>query len=335
MFNDLRVVIYLTRNAIELWNVQGKVSVFEISSQLVSNTEIINQKEFEKVVSEWILTQSITHSRALLICGNDLVFDTEIPSTEENTEEKIRTFLSTIPYESSLVAHSVESTKTATYVYAVNQSLVQTVMHIFQNNKIAIDAVYPLKAFRTLDQTDTQLSTDTVLWIIQHRKLAQESAFFQKKLKEKKGRNTVLIVSIAVSLVGVVLLAGIFFYQQFWHKSPTAPLGKPTVVKIYPSVTPSPPISKEKVSIQVLNGSGVQGEALRIKNLMIDAGFNEVTTGNAEKVRVGTLVEYSTQSAFFAQQEVKELLLKNYETVDFVEQEASGSSDIVITTGTK
>ncbi len=65
----------------------------------------------------------------------------------------------------------------------------------------------------------------------------------------------------------------------------TAPTATPTLEPTEPPPTPTPTVQvkKEEVSIKVLNGTGVAGQASGVKTLLEGKGYTDVTTGNASK----------------------------------------------------
>lgn len=99
---------------------------------------------------------------------------------------------------------------------------------------------------------------------------------------------------IGVSL-GAGLIGGIFYYQSSVDnlgvtEEVTQPTASPKVSDGKP--TPSPSTDTEDVTeeevdlsvykVQVLNGSGIGGEAAKAEALVVDAGFTNTTTGNAD-----------------------------------------------------
>ena len=79
------------------------------------------------------------------------------------------------------------------------------------------------------------------------------------------------------------LLGGIFFYQKGVNSENTQ-AGKPTIaptVSASSSPTPSPKADLTKYSVSVQNGSGIAGEAGKVKQILEDAGFKVGSAGNA------------------------------------------------------
>ena len=57
------------------------------------------------------------------------------------------------------------------------------------------------------------------------------------------------------------------------------PTTKPTPK---PKASPTPSIQKEKLKIQVLNGSGTKGKANDVKEILLEAGYSDIITDNAD-----------------------------------------------------
>lgn len=99
---------------------------------------------------------------------------------------------------------------------------------------------------------------------------------------------------IGVSL-GAGLIGGIFYYQSsvdnlsIISEETTQPSASPKVSDS--KSTPSPSTDEDAVEadvnlsvykVQVLNGSGIGGEAAKAETLVVNAGFTNTTTGNAK-----------------------------------------------------
>lgn len=163
------------------------------------------------------------------------------------------------------------------------------------------------------------------------------------KVQEKGGSfnwKAVFIGLFVVALIGA-LVGGIYYYrtslgQPAAPDTPTAETG--TATDTSPSATPSPEeLKPSDYSLQVLNGSGIAGEAGRAEDLLTEAGFENVDTGNA-----GTYDFEETQVSLKAGvnellfEKIKEALSSGY-VVEMSENtlEDSSSYDAVITVGKK
>ena len=146
--------------------------------------------------------------------------------------------------------------------------------------------------------------------------------------------------------LALVFLAGTIGYFLLWSEIiPNPWLKKPIASKEMPtatvvSITPEPSLVKEKqlmdkssVTIQILNGSGIEGQAGEINLLLQDAGYKNVTTGNAESLELITKITYKSQVS----KEILNNILQEVEKIlsDISAPEASQSAefDVVIVTG--
>jgi len=89
------------------------------------------------------------------------------------------------------------------------------------------------------------------------------------------------IVIPGIFLLGAIL-GGIVFYQRGINKGQQEANPTPTPVESSsPTASPSASIDLTKYTVDILNGSGIAGEAGRAKTLLTSAGFKVGTTTNA------------------------------------------------------
>lgn len=107
----------------------------------------------------------------------------------------------------------------------------------------------------------------------------------------EKGRGSgvkmVIIIIILLFLLGAIV-GGVLYFQKGVEK-PSTDQNNNTETEISQTATPTPQeeekIDLTNITVSVLNGSGIAGEAGKVKNLLITGGFSEdkITTGNADK----------------------------------------------------
>lgn len=153
--------------------------------------------------------------------------------------------------------------------------------------------------------------------------------FLGTKPKKKSPLGPITAVIIIIILIGVA-----FFFIRgrgeeelstdsvFSTEQPTSTFAP----------SPTPAVSREETKLEILNGTGIAGEAGFLKGKLEAAGFSDIEVGNAgtqdnttTKVSFGSGVPASLRS------EIKTLLEATYESVD----ETTGTSgmDIRVTTG--
>jgi len=155
----------------------------------------------------------------------------------------------------------------------------------------------------------------------------------QPKPKKKSNMLGFIIVGI------VVLVGGIIFFVTKGKKeselvSPTPTSGG--IVISTPSATETPtPAEKEDVSIEVLNGTGIAGEAGYLQDKLKVLGYSDIEVGNAdEQDQTITTVTFSDTLDEANKAEIQTELEKLYEDVT-VKTSSSITFEVSIITGLK
>ncbi|MBI4058883.1 LytR C-terminal domain-containing protein [Candidatus Microgenomates bacterium] len=146
---------------------------------------------------------------------------------------------------------------------------------------------------------------------------------------ESKKKFPILPIIVILILIGLVA-GGYFLLGKTGGTIEATPSPTP-ISEVTPS--PTPAMAKEDVKIQVLNGTGVAGEAGKAKDKLTAAGYTNVETGNADtKDNKETTVSFSETVPADFQDEIITILEDNYATVNRVTT-ATGSFEVVIVTG--
>jgi len=149
---------------------------------------------------------------------------------------------------------------------------------------------------------------------------------------EKKSKKIIWIIIAIVIIVGIV--GGVVYLLQtpqeaMIEETPDFSTGQETPE---PISTPEP-VDKSEVSIIVLNGTGITGEAGFLQEKLENLGYEGIEVGNADETdHEVTIVIFSPS----LQDEIKDEILGELEGIyEAVESETSelDDSDIEITTG--
>lgn len=108
------------------------------------------------------------------------------------------------------------------------------------------------------------------------------------EIKNSSGPNPLAIIIPGIFLLGA-LLGGIYFYQASLSNQKQVAGGTATPTPDYtntivagtPTATPTVKLDLTKYPINVMNGSGISGQANVVKGLLTTAGFAVPKTGNA------------------------------------------------------
>ncbi|MEK7110148.1 MAG: LytR C-terminal domain-containing protein [Patescibacteria group bacterium] len=150
------------------------------------------------------------------------------------------------------------------------------------------------------------------------------------KIKMPKKEVFLFIGSFVISFLLFVLISK--FGNNF--KLPNF-LAKKNVVTITPTITPpsptpTPNFKKEDVKIKILNGSGVKGKAIEIKEILRKKGYVEILTNNADNFDY-KITEIQIKKDKPQLGEMMKNDLKDYVTsLKFTELDDKEASDLVL-----
>ncbi|MCR4326309.1 MAG: LytR C-terminal domain-containing protein [Candidatus Roizmanbacteria bacterium] len=96
---------------------------------------------------------------------------------------------------------------------------------------------------------------------------------------------------IIVGVVVIISLGGFFWYRSAQSEPTTTPTEESTDTTKEPTSTPTPKEAKKNAySIEILNGSGIEGEAGRAQELLEGADYDVQSTDNADNYDYGETV---------------------------------------------
>lgn len=157
----------------------------------------------------------------------------------------------------------------------------------------------------------------------------------------KGGKKTVGLILLLISLV---LVGGAVFYflslkkngnsqkQGTISETPVSFVVEEKTESL-PSPTVSPVVDKKVISIQVLNGTGIVGEAAYLQDKLADLGYASIKVGNATRQDYeSTVVTFSSDLDSSVVEEITKELEKIYNKVE-TKKSSSISGDVEIITG--
>ncbi len=147
-----------------------------------------------------------------------------------------------------------------------------------------------------------------------------------------------LAALVTAGVVFGVMKSGIISGASVSLPSLTKPTPIPTAVPSTPTPEPSPTPAYEKseVKIKVLNGSGTKGLASEAKQQVLDAGYEEVLTGNADSFDFKvTEIEVKKEFAPVADDLKKAFAdsIKDTDAIKVTTLDDDNTSDVIITLG--
>ena len=170
---------------------------------------------------------------------------------------------------------------------------------------------------------------------VEEKPSTPEVGFPLSQQKTKKKSNVLVFIILGI----VILVGGIIFFVTKGNKESELVSPTPTsegIIINTPSATETPtPVEKADVAIEVLNGTGISGEASYLQDKLKVLGYSDIEAGNAdEQNQTITTVTFSGTIDEANKALIQTELEKLYEDVT-VKTSSSISVDVSIVTGLK
>ncbi len=159
----------------------------------------------------------------------------------------------------------------------------------------------------------------------------------EEEIKEDNvliGKKTLLIALFVAALVSL-LVGGVLRFRTnvpLLTEETFQPTPTPAATE-EPEASPSAEVSLADYNVQILNGSGVAGEAGVVEDLLLDAGFEDIETGNASSydyTDTEVQVKEGTPKAVF---EAIEEALGDYTVVEGDSLDEDSDFDVIVVVG--
>lgn len=302
----MRSAIYIDRNNLYYYggNVHAPVA-FPFPKTTVFDMEIINEAELATQISEWIKKNKIESSSTIILLSNTVYLQKEIPegTPPEKQNEIKKAFKENVPFSDTYL-QEIPVGKSLLLV-AVNTNFVYAIRDIFHSCGFTIDAIAPVAEVYGLQPVtafNVQVAQEAI------KKISKDNGFPLHQIEEvpnpqsedplpQTHSNNRLYIMVGVFAILIVILAVLFMTQRkpkTVRKEPTTPpvaapaqqiILSPTISPVTASSEATLGIPKDAITIQILNGSGVAGQADTVRQDLLEQGFSNVTTGNAPNVQ--------------------------------------------------
>ncbi|MDE2025662.1 MAG: LytR C-terminal domain-containing protein [Patescibacteria group bacterium] len=349
----------LTNNSLQVFSKSTQASL-SFPPEVIRFQEILDRKAFETLVKNFFAKAGSGES--VFFLADEVVYSqSKENATVSNVEEQARAFFEKIPFQQDFLAKKVIRLKKQTFFFATHRDYFTTIIKIVKSFGWDIKYIVPLPLFQSLLQ-GKQLTYSLLANIVKNKHILEAADFSQEYVLEEdkdfseEPEDTIpdepvdskTSFSLPVRtqyIVAIVCLlcfgAALYFSYPILFPAPV----RKTTTKITPTVTrvPSPtltPVStpsafldKSAIRIEVLNGSGIAGQATVIKNDLVGLGYSQIDTGNATVTSQSSVVSFSSVVAPSLQDQIVQELKKSLETVTAEKVATSDTYDIVITTG--
>lgn len=362
MFNSkISSLLFLKRNYLEYYSASGKdVLQLEFPPNLISELEVLDKDSLVQFIKKSLREGGLPAQKTLLVLSSDLLFEELLPVVNINHFEESN-FFKNVPIKPSQCSKLKVLIDQKTYLFAANKELYLSTVEAFVDLGWEIVGVTPVSIYHKIDD-GTVLSTDEIEQIMTaflkfpQANFLQEQDYFPKTrledtIDKNKPEHKIPIKKSLLSLLTTFILLGVFLISTLSSgylilkmiKTRSQALSEKPVASVSsPLPTPQNPlkdsgnqaVNKSDLKIQVLNGSGIPGQASRIQTQLAGLGFTQIETGNSQEPILGSTAVFSRRVTKEVQDEVRlkiRSLLANLSETDSLE--APVGIDILITTG--
>lgn len=322
---------------------EGDVSQLDFPKDLINNLEVLNPRELSSLINSSLLTSGLKPQEALLLISSDVLEQKIINSSDQAVlEDETNKFFENTPFTRETLSRLILHGRGQLFLYATSKALWQIIVTEFENLGWEIAAVSPAIFYENVPEIKI-LEPKEVRRILDSFESSPGLSFMGSSSDSTKDLTTsspkqskniwltggLFVVFLVVLLGAFLTMPGSKSILSFQKPLPqTSPSPMPSEL---PSPSPSA-VAKTDLKVQVLNGSGVVGQAGKLRDQMASLGFNLIDTGNSLESSSQTIISFSKRVFQKIQDELLVELKKTFPDIEST-QITSGEYDISIVTG--
>ena len=293
MFNK-KVILFLKRDSVELYiaDNDGPKNRLSFPPEIIKYEEILDEAKFESLITSFLQKELASNQKVTVLLSPDILFQKTISQKDKNSEEaEIKKFTDEIPFDASKTATVKIPTTGGLNIIATNKKLYSPIVTACEKINSQVEAVIPSTIFGIAK--NLQLTKNDIAQILKNPKLVNAGNFLLAQAETDpqidqevpksfaKNNKKILLIVFAV----LIIAAGTSFVFIKQKKQPVSPKKEAEITKVSPMPTPAEEstasseigeISKDALKIQILNGTGIAGQAQDLADLLKSDGFGDV-----------------------------------------------------------
>ncbi len=359
-----KILLFLNRNNLFVYGPKGQNSTIAFTPDVFANLEILNEENFVKQLSELLAKANLKGQKGVLILSSKDYFEKTINQKEP---EKIKEFLENIPLEEgSKVVIKIE--KQGDFLFlATNLKLIDLIRNCFTKAGGELEAASVAGSFPDLT-SEASLGESQVSKILNNSNAIKSANFLnvdaqltdtdlirpdvpeessksdmeaenEPEVSEKRSSAPIITIVLILILVAALGVGTLMFRQNILTKMSNPQNPTPLPKEASQSGTPTEAsesastLKPEEVKVQILNGSGITGQASKAKDELLTLGLKEIETGNAENTdNTETSVSFSKNVSETLKNQIVKKLEEMFDPVT-VKKDPPEKIDIQIITG--
>src|SRR3989344_4818153 len=334
MFNK-KVILFLKRDSVELYITDGEGPKNKLSfpPEILKYEEILDEAKFESTIASFLQKEITPNQKVTILLSPDILFQKTISQKDKNLEEtEIKKFTDEIPFDISKTAVIKVPATDSLNLIATNKKLYLPIINAVEKTKCQVETIVPSTLFGITK--NLPLTKNDIDQIFKNPKLVNASNFLlsqkdtdpeadQEEPKSfAKNNKKILLIFFAV----LIITAGASFVFIKQKKHADSPKKEAEITKVSPIPTPAEEsttaaeieeISKDGLKIQILNGTGIAGQAQDLADLLRLDNFTDINLGNSEITQnTSTIVSFKENVSQTIRSGLVQKLEEIFETVE-------------------
>lgn len=317
------------------------IEKLDFPKEYFDDMRVLEGEKLKSLIVGYLAKIDVKKKNVSILISQEVLFQQSIPLTElEDVKKQSDAFFKEIPLSEDELAKKTLTNDKEVYLIATNKELFSVIKDSFEQTGWTVESILPASLFFGF-QKDGDITKKDAENVYKSDALYQAANFLsdakspliETSEEKKSSKKWVIILAIVLAVVLVGFGAKASGKLSFLAKPAPTPTAAPTQAPTpTPSVTPK---DKGLIKIQILNGSGVPGQAGQVKSSIVDLGFtsSNITTDNADTSdHQGTTAEFGNSVSKDDRDSVIKALKKTFTSVTDKDS-SSQAYDIIITTG--
>lgn len=357
------MIIYLTKTYLEFFGEDYRKLVLNFDKKTIDDEKIEKLEDFRDLISKFCTDNAVKKQNAAIILGPDLYLEKDFKLEEDDElnkqslgsrevdPKKVEAYYKGLKLDPATVLEKRLTDEEKIFLISIKEDLVNNLKETFAALGWNIISIAPASIFK-LELADGKITSSEAERISSSKEALVSANFLSPSTvplsevlpeyeENKKGSGSRMPLFLSILALTIVLETAFLVIVKptglamslklpNFSSSPT-PTPKPTST---PSPTPTiSQVKKADLKIQVLNGTGVAGQAKQVKDNLATAGFTNVETGNGDNKDGTTTIIFYTNISTDMKKGVEDAIRESFGNVVNQEDIKSNDFDVVILTG--
>lgn len=364
LFSKNRTIIIIGTDSLKLYPMGAPTPLVQaFASDYVANLDVINEDKFLEEFNKLLTTSKLRQSDIVILLKEELLFQKTF--TEETGDDlflKEQRFIDEVPFEEVISRSYKNDKEKSSTTIASNRQFYELIKKAVLSGGSTIVGIAPIKALallgittNTADEAISKLPFTPKLLheinMIEGEEVSEEEKYVsptQKVFRNPKVQVILIVLLFSLAILLVLFALGIIKspYTDYSGTGPeptkppiktrvtASPTASPAGATLSASISATPSVARAKVNIQIINGTGLPGQANTTKAALEKIGYQSIGTTTAnQQTNEDTLLTFAKDLPTEYKKEIQDLMSQEFQRVVVNETDKSSLYQVTITTG--